>query len=303
MSRRVCSSSAPKGSSISRIGVSRASARAMATRCRMPPESSRGYLRLEAARGPIGLEQPAGDLAALRGAARPASSRPNVDVLERGAPREEPGVLEHDAPPRRGLGPGAPRGRRSEHAPAVGRRRARRSCRAAWTCRSRRARAACRNSCGRRRRARRRPAPGRGGPASATAWRRRAPRCGRRSRPASYPGRWAAARGTRAVRPCSGASAPSPPIGWYTPSAMPPGWRPILSRIEPYVPPPPLDALAAEIGQPDRPALGERESGRPLAPRRRGDPPRGRRIHLYPDGGAPGSPEAVAETLGSRPRT
>ena len=39
---RVCASSAPKGSSISRIEGSTASARATDTRCCMPPESSPG---------------------------------------------------------------------------------------------------------------------------------------------------------------------------------------------------------------------------------------------------------------------
>ena len=39
---RVSSSSAPKGSSIRRIGGLKASARAIATRCCMPPESCQG---------------------------------------------------------------------------------------------------------------------------------------------------------------------------------------------------------------------------------------------------------------------
>ena len=42
-SRRVCSSSEAKGSSISRIFGSKASVRAIATRWRMPPDSSDGY--------------------------------------------------------------------------------------------------------------------------------------------------------------------------------------------------------------------------------------------------------------------
>ena len=49
-SMRVISSSAPNGSSISRISGSRASARAIATRCCMPPESSRGYFAAASAR-------------------------------------------------------------------------------------------------------------------------------------------------------------------------------------------------------------------------------------------------------------
>ena len=42
---RVISSSAPKGSSIKRIAGSNDSARAIATRCCMPPESCHGYRR------------------------------------------------------------------------------------------------------------------------------------------------------------------------------------------------------------------------------------------------------------------
>ena len=41
---RVCGSSAPNGSSIRMIRGRRISVRAIATRCRMPPDSSCGYL-------------------------------------------------------------------------------------------------------------------------------------------------------------------------------------------------------------------------------------------------------------------
>jgi histidinol-phosphate aminotransferase len=82
---------------------------------------------------------------------------------------------------------------------------------------------------------------------------------------------------------------------------MPPQWRPILSRIEPYVPPPPLDALAAEIGRPVvRLSANENPIGpSPLAVEAiRAEAVR---IHLYPDGGAPGLREAVAKALGVTP--
>ena len=83
---------------------------------------------------------------------------------------------------------------------------------------------------------------------------------------------------------------------------MPPRWRPILSEIVPYVVPPPLDALAAELGQP---VLRLSANENPLGPsplavaaiRRETE-----RIHLYPDGGAPALAAAVAETLGISPR-
>ena len=42
MLQRVCASSAPNGSSISKMRGSLASARAIATRCFMPPESCDG---------------------------------------------------------------------------------------------------------------------------------------------------------------------------------------------------------------------------------------------------------------------
>jgi histidinol-phosphate aminotransferase len=82
---------------------------------------------------------------------------------------------------------------------------------------------------------------------------------------------------------------------------MPPRWRPVLADIEPYVVPPPLDVLAAELGQPVlRLSANENPVGpSPLAVdaiRREAA-----RLHLYPDGGAPALAEAVAETLGLAP--
>jgi histidinol-phosphate aminotransferase len=82
---------------------------------------------------------------------------------------------------------------------------------------------------------------------------------------------------------------------------MPPRWRPVLAEIAPYVVPPPLDVLAAELGQP---ILRLSANENPLGPsplavaaiRREAE-----RIHLYPDGGAPALGEAVAEALGIQP--
>ena len=82
---------------------------------------------------------------------------------------------------------------------------------------------------------------------------------------------------------------------------MPPRWRPVLAAIDPYVVPPPLDALAAELGQP---ILRLSANENPLGPsplavaaiRREAE-----RIHLYPDGGAPDLAEAVAGALGVAP--
>jgi histidinol-phosphate aminotransferase len=82
---------------------------------------------------------------------------------------------------------------------------------------------------------------------------------------------------------------------------MPPRWRPVLAEIVPYIAPPPLDTLAAELGQPVL-RLSANES--PLGPsplavaaiRREAE-----RTHLYPDGGAPALAEAVAGALGVAP--
>jgi histidinol-phosphate aminotransferase len=82
---------------------------------------------------------------------------------------------------------------------------------------------------------------------------------------------------------------------------MPPRWRSILAEIIPYVAPPPLDALAAELGQP---VLRLSANENPLGPsplavaaiRREVE-----RIHLYPDGGAPALADAVAGALGVAP--
>jgi histidinol-phosphate aminotransferase len=82
---------------------------------------------------------------------------------------------------------------------------------------------------------------------------------------------------------------------------MPPRWRPVLAEIVPYVPPPPLDTFAAELGHPVlRLSANENPIGpSPLAVaaiRREAE-----RIQLSPDGGAPGLAAAVAEALGIEP--
>jgi histidinol-phosphate aminotransferase len=82
---------------------------------------------------------------------------------------------------------------------------------------------------------------------------------------------------------------------------MPPRWRPVLSDIEPYVAPPPLDALAAALG---RPVLRLSANENPLGPSPRAVAAiqaEAARIHLYPDAGAPALAEAVAAELGVAP--
>jgi histidinol-phosphate aminotransferase len=82
---------------------------------------------------------------------------------------------------------------------------------------------------------------------------------------------------------------------------MPARWRPVLAELAPYVVPPPLDALAAEVGQP---VLRLSANENPLGPSPLAVAAIGReaeRIHLYPDGGAPALAAAVADTLGLEP--
>jgi histidinol-phosphate aminotransferase len=82
---------------------------------------------------------------------------------------------------------------------------------------------------------------------------------------------------------------------------MPPRWRSVLAELAPYGVPPPLDQLAAELGQP---VLRLSANENPLGPsplavaaiHREAE-----RVHLYPDGGAPALAEAVAHALGVRP--
>ena len=105
---RVISSRAPKGSSINRIFGSLASARAIATRWRMPPESSCGYADSLPFR-PDQLEQLARRRLGAAGAAHRHLQR-QLDVGQRRAPGQERRILEHEADvaaQARGLGRGA----------------------------------------------------------------------------------------------------------------------------------------------------------------------------------------------------
>jgi histidinol-phosphate aminotransferase len=82
---------------------------------------------------------------------------------------------------------------------------------------------------------------------------------------------------------------------------MPPRWRPVLADVVPYVVPPSLDTLAAELG---RPILRLSANENPLGPSPRAVAAiraEAERIHLYPDGGAPALAAAVAATLGVAP--
>ena len=92
---RVSASSAPNGSSMSSTCGSLASARAIATRCFMPPESSFGKESANPVR-PISSISDARLLAAL-GAADALELRPELDVAAHGHPRIERVGLEHHA--------------------------------------------------------------------------------------------------------------------------------------------------------------------------------------------------------------
>ena len=84
---------------------------------------------------------------------------------------------------------------------------------------------------------------------------------------------------------------------------MPPRWRACLAEITPYVPPPPLDALEAELGHPVvRLSANENPLG-PSPAAVEAIRAEASRIHLYPDGGAPALARAVAETLGVAPES
>ena len=99
---RVSASRAPSGSSSSRISGFMASARATATRCRMPPESSRGRLSRAAAR----LTSATYCSAHLRRfVLRPVGVNlvdRQLHVLQHAQPRQQRVVLEHDAALRSG---------------------------------------------------------------------------------------------------------------------------------------------------------------------------------------------------------
>ena len=136
-SSRVCASTEPNGSSMSSRTGSQARARAMATRCCMPPDSCHGYLL----RGAGQADAARASRAAPRRWARLrlGAAQRQRDVVPDGQPREQRAavVLEHH---------GEPVGHRRRPVRRAARRRRRwagsgRRCSAAgWTCRSRTAR-------------------------------------------------------------------------------------------------------------------------------------------------------------------
>jgi histidinol-phosphate aminotransferase len=76
-------------------------------------------------------------------------------------------------------------------------------------------------------------------------------------------------------------------------------WRPVLDCIQPYVPAPPLETLAASLGRTDLVRLSANEN--PLGPSPHVVAAIGReaaRAHLYPDGGSQGIRDALAPRLG-----
>ncbi len=82
---------------------------------------------------------------------------------------------------------------------------------------------------------------------------------------------------------------------------MPPRWRAVLARLDPYVAPPGLERLEAELGGPVA-RLSANENPLGPSPRAvdaiRAEAPR---VHLYPDGPATALREAVADSLGIAP--
>ncbi len=94
-------SSAANGSSISSTCCPAPSARASATRCRMPPDSSCTRL-LAGAVQPDQLEQLARASLAPLGRGDAAQPQRQLDVLRRGQPREQRRLLEHQRRPAAG---------------------------------------------------------------------------------------------------------------------------------------------------------------------------------------------------------
>ena len=113
----VCTSSAPNGSSISRIDGSLISAAARLTRLRMPPESWCGWWSSKPARPTRRSQSRALACAALLRHA--AEERPHGHVAEHRLPRQQRVGLEHEAGARGD--PGRPAGRRPATRPALGR--------------------------------------------------------------------------------------------------------------------------------------------------------------------------------------
>ena len=89
-------SSAPNGSSISSTSASCASARASATRWRMPPESSCGRRLAKSPRCTISSSS-CGTRARARARGDAGELQRDLDVAAHREPREERGFLEHEA--------------------------------------------------------------------------------------------------------------------------------------------------------------------------------------------------------------
>ena len=92
---RVIASSAPNGSSMSSTSASWARARASATRWRMPPDSSCGRFFAKSPRCTISRSSSARGRRSLARHARELQRE--LDVAPHGQPREERGLLEHEA--------------------------------------------------------------------------------------------------------------------------------------------------------------------------------------------------------------
>ena len=153
MRPRMLGSSAENGSSISTILGSTASARAIATRWRSPPDSMDGYLRASPARPDQAQQLARPRPAPLLVARAETQLRAEQHVVERGAPRNQPRRLEHERDFRPGI---ARRAAVDRDAPGCSLRAVRRSSAARWTCRSPKGR-----GCRRTRRAGRRSSAGR----------------------------------------------------------------------------------------------------------------------------------------------
>ena len=108
MRERMLGSSAENGSSISTILGSTASARAIATRWRSPPESMEGYLLRVAGEANEAQQLGGARPAPLLVARAEPQFRAEQHVVERGAPGNEPRRLEHERDFRPGVAWSAP---------------------------------------------------------------------------------------------------------------------------------------------------------------------------------------------------
>ena len=96
-------SSAENGSSISTILGSTLSARAIATRCRSPPDSMDGYFRVSPARPTSASSSSARARRRSLSPRAEAQLRAEQHVVERGAPGHQPRRLEHEGDLRPGV--------------------------------------------------------------------------------------------------------------------------------------------------------------------------------------------------------